>query len=138
MDKHQCLKLISSSFFTKLSKTNMGASWVVSDTPDAPMMGVSQGASDAPIMPPMLYFSKNKNYLSNQMHSFFPRTKITWGGIRHYPPFIHHPQYPSPAHHTPHQLPIPPHPTTNPPTPPNTLPSPPHHPPVEKKWGLNA
>ena len=23
------------------------------------------------------------------------------GGIRHYPPFVHHPQHPSPAHHTP-------------------------------------
>ena len=33
------------------------------------------GVSDAP----MLFYSKNKNYLSNQMHSFFPRTKITWG-----------------------------------------------------------
>ena len=68
-----------SSFFTKLSKNSMGASWGVSDAPDSPMMGASQGASEAPVMPPHVIFSKNKNYLSNQMHSFFPRTKITWG-----------------------------------------------------------
>ena len=114
-----------SSFFTKLSKNNMGASWGVSDAPNTPMMG---GIMMGHLLPPMLFFSKNKNYLSNQMHSYFPRTKITWGGhhvppmmggIRHYPPFVHHPQHPSPAHHTHHH---PHHP----------------HPPTEKKWGLNA
>ena len=115
-----------SRFSTKLSKNNMG----------------HHRASDAPMMPPMLFFSKNKNYLSNQMLSFFPRTKITWGGIRGYqtlPTFIHHPQHPSPAHHT-----TPTH--THPTPPPKSHPHPPHHhthptsphPPTEKKWGLNA
>ena len=81
------------------------------------------GVSDTPMIPPMLFISKNKNYLSNQMHSFLPRTKITWGascaphdtphhrGIRHYPSFVHHPQHPSPAHHTHHHTPTPPPPT---------------------------
>ena len=59
----------------------MGASWGASDTPNAPHDGGVMGASDAPMMPPMLFFSKNKTYLSNQMHSFFPRTKLTWGGV---------------------------------------------------------
>ena len=35
------------------------------------------------------------------------------GGIRHYPSFIHHPQHPSPAHHTLHHPSTPPHPTIN-------------------------
>ena len=48
-----------SSFFTKLSKKHGG------------IMGVS----GTPLMPPMLFFSKNKNYLSNQMHSFFQEQK---------------------------------------------------------------
>ena len=87
-------------------------SWGCLMPPTPPVMGgVSWGgASHAPVIPPMLFFfPKNKNYLSNQMHSFFPRTNIAWwhhvppimGGIRHHPPFIHHPQQPSPAHHTP-------------------------------------
>ena len=74
----------------------MGASWEVSDAPYASDGGVT-GASNTPMTPPMVFFSKNKNYHSNQMHSFFPRTKITWGvscvshdapmlgGIRHPP-----------------------------------------------------
>ena len=62
-----------SSFFTKLAKNNMGA-------PDAPLIGGITG----PIMPPMLFFSKNKNYLSNQMHSFFQEQKLH-GGIMSLP-----------------------------------------------------
>ena len=60
-----------SSFFTKLSKYNMGASQRMSYAPDAPSDGGILGASDALMMPPMLFFSKNKYYLSNQMQSFF-------------------------------------------------------------------
>ena len=106
MDKYQCLKL--SSFFTKLSKNNMGGG----------------GASDA-LMPPMLFFSKSKNYLSNQMHSFLPRTKITWGAScapHHTPPSWQgasdttHPL--STTHNIPHQHTT--HLTTTPPH---------HHPP---------
>ena len=58
-----------SSFFTKLSKNNMG--------------GITGGASDIPMMPPMLFFSKNKNYLSNKMHSFFSKNKNNMGGGGH-------------------------------------------------------
>ena len=67
MDKYQCLKLIS----CQVSSPNcQKITW-----------GHHGGHLMPPMMPPMLFFSKNKNYLSNQMHSFFPRTKITWGGI---------------------------------------------------------
>ena len=45
---------------------------------------------------PHVIFSKNKNYLSNQMHSFFPRTKITWGASD-----TTHPS--STTHNIPHQ-----------------------------------
>ena len=68
----------------------MGAS----DAPMPPMMGASWVASDAPHETPMLFFSKNKNYLSNQMHSFFPRTKIA-----------HHGRYQG-ASDTPHDAPM--------------------------------
>ena len=52
-----------SSFFTKLSKNNMGASW-----------RASQGHL-TPHDTPHVIFSKNKNYLSDQMHSFFQEQK---------------------------------------------------------------
>ena len=120
MDTYQCLKLIS--FFIKLSKNNMGA-------------------FDAP----MLFFSKNKNYLSNQMHTTNPPTPHH---ITH-PPSPHntttppnHPSSPTlttnPTHptkiHPPTPLPIPPPPATTPPPPLRTL----QPPTMEKKWGLNA
>ena len=39
-------------------------------------------APGTPVMPPCYFFSKNKNYLPNQMHTvFFLRTKTTWGGV---------------------------------------------------------
>ena len=121
-----------SSFFTRLSKNNMGASWWCLMTPMPPVMGALWGASDTPVMPPMSFFSKNKNYLSNQMHSFFPRTKITWGAscapndAPHYGGYqgasdTTHPS--STTHNIPHQHTT--HPTIPTPPPPPT-PSPTH------------
>ena len=40
-----------------------------------PVMGGVVGASNAPVMPPMLFFSKNKNYLSNQIQFFSKEQK---------------------------------------------------------------
>ena len=158
MDKYQCLKLIRCQVFSpNCQKITWGhhGRCLMPLTP--PVMGDIMETSDAPLTPPMLFFSKKKKYLSNQMHSFFPRTKITWGAswdIRHYPPFIHHPQHPSPAHqthhHPPHHQPPShhhPNPTTIHPTHPTTptlpLPTPPiqplpshHHlPPTHRKSG---
>ena len=61
MDIYQCLKLVYSdrlsSFFTKLSKNNMGASQGMSDAPcDAPIMGVSGGVGH-PHDVPMLFLT---------------------------------------------------------------------------------
>ena len=65
MDKYQCLKLIRCQVFSpncqKITWGHHGGVWY-------------------PLTPPHIIFSKNKNYLSNQMHSIFPRTKITGGG----------------------------------------------------------
>ena len=51
-------------------------------------MGASWGMSDAPHDTPMLFFSKNKNYLSNQMHSFFSKNKNNMGWGCHVPPIL--------------------------------------------------
>ena len=61
-----------SSFFTKLSKNNMGASWGASHAPNA---SCNWGNHRGCLMPPMLFISKNKNDLSNKMHSFFQEQK---------------------------------------------------------------
>ena len=71
MDKYQCCQVFSPN----CQKITSGHR-EVSDAPQCPHDGGIMGMSDAPMTPPMLFFSKNKNYLSNQMHSFFPRTKI--------------------------------------------------------------
>ena len=113
-----------SSFFTKLLKNNMGASWGVSDTPH-----------DAP----MLFFSKNKNYLSNQMHTTTPPTPHH---ITH-PPTPHNTtnhHQPHPPHHPPHQNPPnhpPTHTTSHHPAP-HTYPpqEPSNHPPRRKSGAL--
>ena len=102
MDKYQCLKLIRCQVFSPNCQK------------------ITWGHHGGHLMPPILFFSKNKNDLSNQMHSFFPRTKITWG--HHVPPMIS----PIRGHQT---LPtLCPPPTY--PTPPLTLTPPPttHHP----------
>ena len=137
MDKYQCLKLISCQVFSpncqKITWRYHGGCLM---PPTRPVMGVLQGESDTP----MLFFSKNKNYLSNQMHSLFSKNKsnmgdimspsmmiLIMGGIRGHQtlPTLH----PSPTTSltsTPH----------TPPTPPTT-PSPPprHHPhPTTHPW----
>ena len=61
------------------------------------------GVSDAPVMPPMLFFSKNKNYLSNQMHSFSKNKNNTGASDTTHPS--------STTHNIPHQ-----HTTHPPPT----------------------
>ena len=99
-----------SSFFTKLSKNNVGASWGASDAPDTPTMGASWGESDTPCDAPMLFFSKNK--------------KLSFQSNAH-----HHPTH-SPSHHPPtHNTTTSPttttHPTSNHP---NTT-----HPPTTQK-----
>ena len=76
MDKYQCLKLISCQVFSQnCQKITWGHHGGCLTPPMPPIVEASQGLSDAP----MLFLSKSKNYISNQMHSFFPRTKITWG-----------------------------------------------------------
>ena len=119
-----------SSFFTKLSKNNVGASCRASDTPDAPMMGASQGVSGAPVTPPCYFFLRTK--------TIFP-IKCT---LPPHPLPTTPPTTPSP-HHPPHQNP-PSHPpthtttTTHPPTPPATTPpqEPSNHPPQRKSRAL--
>ena len=117
-----------------LSKNNMGASWGCLMPPNALCDGGHHGGN---LMPPKLFFLRTKTIFPMKC-IVFPRTKITWGascapmmspimgGIRHYPPFIHHPQHPSLAHHTHHHSPNPPPPTPTPPPPiPHPTPLPP-------------
>ena len=78
MDKYQCLKLISCQVFSpncqKITWGHHGRCL----TP--PHDGGHHRGHLTPCDDPMLFFSKNKNYLSIQMHTFFPITKTTWGG----------------------------------------------------------
>ena len=61
MDRYQCLKLIGCQVFPPNCQK------------------IISGHLTPPQDTPILLFSKNKNYLPNQMHSFVLRTKITWG-----------------------------------------------------------
>ena len=141
MDIYKCLKLISCQVFSpncqKITWEHHGGCL---RSPMPPMMGESWGTSETLCNTPMLIFSKNKNYLSNQMHTTTPPTShhITLPPTPHNPPChptTHHP----PPQTSPPKPPTPPkstHTTTTthkPPTPRTLQP-----PTMEKKWGLNA
>ena len=142
MDKYQCLKLISCQVFSpNCQKITLGHNGGCLMPPNAPMMGLIMGASDAPVMPPCYFFLRTKIIFPIKC-IVFSKNKNNLGGVMcpHDAPrgasdTTHHL---STTQNIPHQhTPLPPHPIT-----PTTItpPPPPHHhpPPMEKKWGLNA
>ena len=119
MDKYQCLKLIRCQVFPpncqKVTWGHHGGHLMPPQCP--PCYFFLRTKVIFPIK--CSFFSKNKNNMGGIM---CPPSWEASGGIRHYPPFVHHPQNPSPTHHQ-----TPTH---------STIPTP--NPPMEKMWGLNA